>query len=65
MHGQPHISMCCVRHYSSKMQNTENVKDEGRGKYSRNFIRNKRYTYVKTCVILEKEGTLNVRSLGQ
>jgi len=48
--------VCCMRHYSSKVENTESVKDEGRGKYSRNFIRNKRNTYVKTCVTLRERG---------
>ena len=34
------------------------MKDEGRGKYSRNFIRNKRNTYVNTSLLLEKEETV-------
>jgi len=45
-----------MRHYRSNKENTESIKDEGRGKYSRNFIRNKRNTYVNTFAALREKG---------
>ena len=48
--------MCCMSHYRSNEENTESMKVEGSGKYSRNFIRNKRNTYVNTFATLMERG---------
>lgn len=49
--------MCYMRHYRYNEENTESMKVEVRGKYSPNFIRNKRNNYVNACVALRGKGT--------
>lgn len=45
-----------MRHYRSNKENTASMKDEGREKYSRNFIRNKCNTYVNIFATLRERG---------